>query len=191
MHQIRRRVEMTHLGKSPVQGPPRFVEYAYYLSVFYAVAGVAFGVSVPFLGVGCRAVLAAFCVGRLGSRAPSVYGAITPALLCAISTIAIQVFVHHELLMDDYVRSFVTWIPALIVVQSLSLSRGFLHRFALATFGMGLMTLPFGLTWPGGTGVDRLALDSTVGLSNPNDLAASAPFTSSYGAFRPATAEFE
>ncbi len=62
------------------------------------------------------------------------------------------------------------WMPALMVVQALSWRPGFLHRFALATFAIGLITLPFRQTWS--AGVDRLALDSSVGLNNPNDLAA-------------------
>jgi O-antigen ligase len=169
MHQARQARRSQFVSRRD-QIPPPFIEYAYYLSVLYAVAGVALGVSVPLLGAGVLAVLAVVCVDSVGPRRLSAYSPIVPALACAASSIAVQIVVHHESLMSDYVRSFVNWVPALIVVQSVSLRRGFLHRFAIATFGIGLITLPFSLMWSGG-GVERLALDSTVGLSNPNDLA--------------------
>ena len=150
----------------------RFVEYTYYAAVFYAVAGAALGVSAPFLGALLMAFLAACCIAQLGPHATAVYRPTLPPVLCAVSSVVVQIGLHHESLLDGYVRSFVTWIPALIVVQALAMRRGFLHRFAVATFGIGLLTLPYARTWSGGEGVERLALDSAVGLSNPNDLAA-------------------
>jgi hypothetical protein len=99
--------------------PPRFVEYAYYLWIFYAVAGVAIGVSVDFLGVALSTGIAAYCIWRLGARATRVYSPIAPPLLCALSSLLIQLAVHHESLMDGYVRALVTWMPALIIAQSL------------------------------------------------------------------------
>src|SRR5436190_13841927 len=165
-----RRPMIAYRTTAAAPAPPQLVEYAYYVSVLYAVAAVAFGVSVPFLGVVLSTAIAGFCVVHLGSTSRTVYWPILPALLCAVSSLVVQLSVHHESMSDGYVRGFVTWIPSLITVQSLTLRRGFLNRFALATFAIGLIALGFGQTWSGG-GVDRLALDDSVSLNNPNDLA--------------------
>jgi len=174
--------------------PSSLVEYAYYASVLYAIVGVAVGVAIPFLGAGILAVLAAHCIYRVGPRGMGWYRPVVPALVCAILSIVVQLVVHGEPLTDGYVRSFIAWIPALIVVQTLLLRNGFLNRFAIATFATGLVSLFYGTTWSGG-GVDRLALDSTVGLSNPNDLAAWFGFCAVYFVMwgietRPSTVRF-
>jgi O-antigen ligase len=56
-------------------------------------------------------------------------------------------------------------------VQSLVLRPGFLHRFALVSFGIGLLTMPY-TRFVTDNGAFRLALDRTVGFSNSNDLGA-------------------
>jgi hypothetical protein len=71
-------------------------------------------------------------------------------------------------------RAFVTWILTLIIIQSLYLRRGFLHRCALALFVMGLTTLPY-LMLKGaiiGTTDERVAVDSMVSgdFNNSNGL---------------------
>src|SRR5262249_34068153 len=72
------------------------------------------------------------------------------------------------------IRSFIIWIFALIIIRSLSLHRGFLHRCALVLFSIGLIVLPYLVVkGPGLGGMrERLAVDSTVMgyLSNSNDL---------------------
>src|SRR5690349_15894560 len=82
---------------------PVIVEYAYYASMLYAVAGVALGAGIPLFGAGLVALLAAVCVARVGLRARKAYGPIMPALLCAVTSVAIQVQFHHESVMADYV----------------------------------------------------------------------------------------
>lgn len=131
--------------------------------------GVAWGLGVGLLGAGMLALLAAFCVMRLGSRAVSVYAPIIFPLTCAASFVVLQVMLHGESLMGSTIRPFVTWILALIVVQSLSLRRGFLHRFAYAALAVGIMLLPY-VQYRANSG--RLGLEAGLGMYNPNQLAA-------------------
>ncbi len=180
MHGLPRHAKMIRMSNA-ADAPPRFVEHAYYALVFYAIMGPALGLSVDFLGAGALATLAAFCIMRLGSRAIGVYTPFAFPLGCAISYLAVQVIVHGESLMEPTLRWVVTWLMALIVVWSLSLRQGFLHRFALATFVIGLALLPYlRLGYVTVAGYERAGLDSTVGLSNPNDLAAWFGFCSVY-----------
>jgi O-antigen ligase len=133
------------------------------------------------IGAGSLAVLAAFCIMRLGSRAMSVYAPIAFPLGCAISVIVLQVSLHSESLMEDSLRQFVVWILSLFIVQSLCLSQGFLHRFAVAAFTIGLTVVPYLQVYVSGAQYQRFGLDRTIGgLANPNDLAAWFGFCSVY-----------
>lgn len=172
MHGLPQHSRPIRLVSASAVAPPSQVEYAYYVLVFYGIMGSAIGLSVPLLGAGGLAVLAAFCVIRLRSRARTISTLIFLPLACAISYIAMQLVVHGESLLDDNVRGFVTWILALIIVQTLSLRPGFLHRFAIVAFGIGLTTIPYMYFQIGGLQVERAALERTVAIANPNDLAA-------------------
>src|SRR5262249_4758768 len=134
--------------------------------------------SVALFGAGMLAVLAAFCVMHLGSRAMAVYAPIVFPLSCAISYIAVQLAVYDESLMAETVRPFGPWILTLVIMQSLSLRQGFSHRFALAVLVIGIMTLPYMLF----TNYEytRASLDRTISLGNPNELAAWWGFCSVY-----------
>ena len=153
--------------------PPRFVEYGYYCSIFYAILAPVLGLSVGFLGAGILAVLAVLCVLYLGPRAITFYSRIFFPLGCALSLILLQILFHDESLFGENVRPFVTWLLALIVVQSLSLRQGFLQRFGVAVFLIGLMLLPYlRMDYVNTVGFQRVGLKEGVGLANPNDLAA-------------------
>ncbi len=171
------------IADSSSYAPPRFVEYAYYAITAYGMLGDVWGLSVPLLSAGLLVVLAAFCLMRLGSRATVVYAPIVFPLGCAISFVALQVFLHGESLMGGDARPFVPWLLALIVVQSLSFRQGFLHRFSFAAFAIGLLLLPY-LDPVSFTGVGswnkRVGLAEGVGLGNPNSLAAWFGFLSVY-----------
>ena len=56
---------------------------------------------------------------------------------------------------DTYVREFVPWLLALVVVHALSRRDGFLVRFALVAAVIGLATLPFVDFLDGGPGGAR------------------------------------
>jgi O-antigen ligase len=86
-------------------------------------------------------VLAAFCIIRLGWRATTVYAPLKLPLAFTISYLVVQITFHDAFIMGE--RGFFTWILALIIIQSLCLRQGFLHRCALVLFVMGLITLPY------------------------------------------------
>lgn len=180
MHGLSLHTKPIPIVKSAGDVLPRFVEYAYYVLVFYAIMGPALGLSAGMVGAGMLAVLAAFCVMRLGAWAMTVYAPIALPLGCAISYLVVQLVLHGESLMGEYVRPFVTWSLALIVVQSLSLRQGFLHRFALAAFVIALTFLPYMRVFGASFEFERAGLERTVGYANPNDLAAWFGFCSVY-----------
>ncbi len=152
--------------------PPRFVEYGYYCSIFYAILAPTLGLSVEFLGAGILAVLAGLCVLYVGPRAMTFYARIFFPLGCAFSLVLLQVLFHSESLFGDNVRPFVAWMLALIVVQSLSLRQGFLQRFGVVVFLIGLMLLPYlRMDYVSSVQFQRAGLQEGVGLANPNDLA--------------------
>jgi len=149
------------------------MEYAYYAYLLYSILGRALGLSASFLGVGILTLLAGLCVRRLKGQAFTFYAPIAPAMWCAFSFVTIQVGLHGESIMGDSVRLFVTWIPTLILLYSISLRKGFLHRFALVVFGIGLSALPY-LQYESSGSVERAALNREVSgvLAGANGLAA-------------------
>jgi hypothetical protein len=74
----------------------------------------------------------------------------------------------------ESVKDFVFWMLTLMIVQSLALRRGFLHRLAFAVFIIGLTTLPYLQVIPGQASIERMKLDRTgsISIANPNDLVA-------------------
>lgn len=180
MHTQPQYVKIVRIAKVSDRTLPSLVEYAYYFSIFYAILGAALGWSIEFLGVGMLVVLAVVCIAYLGSRVRTVYASIVFPLGCAISFIALQVFLHGESLMHELVRQFVPWALTLIIVQSLSLRQKFLHRFALATLVIGLTLLPYLRVFTQDVTFQRSGLAYGVGLANPNDLAAWFGFCSVY-----------
>ncbi len=121
--------------------PPRLVEYTYYAILFYGMLAPGLGILVPNLAGGMLLMLAAFCVHRLGAWATAVYAPITLPLACAMSYLVVQITFHGGSITHG--MSFITWMLTLIIVQSLCLRRGFLHRCTLVLFIMGLITLPY------------------------------------------------
>jgi O-antigen ligase len=152
--------------------PPRFVEYGYYLSFIYGIMGSAYGFSTNLLGAGMLMALAVLCIMSLRSRAMSVCAQIAFPLGCAVSFVVLQILLYHKSLMAEDVRYFVTWTLALIIIQSLSLRQGFLHRFAFITFGVGLLTLPYMRSFMSNLEFERVDLEHSIAIANANDFAA-------------------
>ena len=161
---------------------PGFAEYFYFGLVAYGTLADTLGLSVPLLSAGGMLLLAMYCVWRLRRSGNSTYKPIALPLGCAISFLIVQIAVHGMSLMDDDLRVFVTWILGLIIIHSLSFREGFFHRFALAALALGAVLLSYivrdygNLTGP----VERAGLEHSVGLANPNDLAAWFGFLSIY-----------
>ena len=148
--------------------PPAFYEYGFYAVMTYAHLGLAWGLNVPSMGATALVLLAVACLVNVRFRIVKVFIPIGFALCCGVSVIAVQVAIHSD---DSFAETtpFMTWLIMLIIVRTLSLREGFLHRFALAALGMGLLTLPF-LSFDYGDGAIRASVRGT-GLSNPNVLA--------------------
>jgi O-antigen ligase len=151
--------------------PSQSLEYGYYLSIFYMVMSPALGLSVSLLGAAFLAALAGFCFRRVGRNARVVFSPLVFPSSCAASVLLIHTLVHGDSILQSNSRNFITWILALVVVQSLVLRPGFLRRFAIALFLLGLCMLPY-MNLYGGAGDDRFGLEGGVAFGNPNDLAA-------------------
>jgi hypothetical protein len=119
-------------------------------------------------------VLVAFCVLHFGSRVVTVYAPIRFPLGCAVALVVIQVAMHNEPLQN--VKPFIMWSLTLILVHSLSLRQGFLHRFVRVAFVLGLTLLPYLRYGDRGPAVARAGFEREMGLgeglANSNGLAA-------------------
>jgi O-antigen ligase/polysaccharide polymerase Wzy-like membrane protein len=173
MHGPLQHVKAIRMVNDSRRAVPRFIEYAYYFYLFYAMIGTALGLSVGNLGGGMVALLTVFCIMLLASRATTVYAPIALPLGCMISYTVLQLFVYGEPLMEGSVRTFIDWIQALIIVHALALRQGFLHRFALAAFVIGLTVMPYLQIAEHASTLDykRVGAEQGVYLSNANGLA--------------------
>src|SRR5215468_11384797 len=116
-------------------------EYAFYALTVYSMWGELMGVSLGSLAGAMRVALAMVCILRVRSQIFSIQAAVLIPLLCAVSFVSIQLFVHSESLMSDQVRSIVIWGMDLIIVKSLCTRPGFLRRASTALFISSLMLL--------------------------------------------------
>ena len=81
-------------------------------------------------------------------------------------------WLHGTSPLGDYIRYFVTWILALIIIQSLFLRPAFSHRFSMVILLVGLSVVPFLSVRTEGFLADRAGAAGGVagGFSNPNAL---------------------
>lgn len=157
----------------PIRAPATAVECLFYAYLIYAILGPILGLSIPFAGAGMLLLLAAACIVSVGLQGAVLYRSLTLPFAVGISFLVIQLGVHGEPLRDPMCRAFVTWMLGMMIVQSLSARPGFLHRFTLIMFFIGLVTLPY-LGFSGaGLSVERASIDEAVSgnLANPNGLA--------------------
>ena len=133
-------IKSTQLEQSPVldnrahsslKTPSYLIELAYFCILIYANLGPAYGLAIPLLGAGSLAGFSFLCILHFGTYTLKAIRPIKFALGCAISVLLIQTILFEESFRDGQLRTFVTWIFSLIVIQSLSLRKGFFHRFAL------------------------------------------------------------
>ena len=158
--------------KISLKGPSFVIEYAYYAVLIYGMFGQALGVLVPLVGAGALAGLAILCLMHFGQTSQGLLGAFKPimlALVSAILALIIQLVVYEESFGNGDMRSLVTWSLSLIVIQSLSLRKGFLHRFALVAFLIGCGTIPFLKVAVETETFVRMGVEDTVGLGNMNE----------------------
>jgi len=143
-------------------------EYVFYALIVYSMWGQFLGISLGSLAGAMRVALAMLCILRVRSQIFSIQAAVLIPLLCAVSFVSIQLFVHSESLMSDQVRSIVIWGMDLIIVKSLCTRPGFLRRASTALFISSLMLLPFMVFRDGRAELDHHA---GVAMANGNDLA--------------------
>ncbi|MEX2493390.1 MAG: O-antigen ligase family protein [Nitrospirales bacterium] len=122
-------------AKNFLKAPPIILEYAYYALVFNGIFGL---VSIPFLGIGGYLIIAVLCVMHFGKFALFVYRPIALALGCAFFAVLLNFVLHEEGIGQEQMREYITWAVCLIVVQSLAMRKGFLQRFAIFAFLVGL-----------------------------------------------------
>jgi hypothetical protein len=147
------------------------LEAGYYVTIFYTVLGGALGLTIGNVGTGFLMLpLFGLCLFATGPSLMTVIQPIAFALCCGVSYLSIQLFIHSESSSALYVRDFGPWLLSLVIVQSLANRSGFLHRFAIFSFLIGLAILPF-LKGSQGNTYARFGLEAAVGYSNPNAMA--------------------
>src|SRR5438093_991270 len=99
---------------------PWYAEFAYFGLVFYGNLAPAYGISISLLAAAGLGLLAAYCVVRLHGPSNPIYKSLKLPVACAILFVVVQVLFHGSSVLEDSNRAFITWILALIVIQSLS-----------------------------------------------------------------------
>lgn len=151
-----------------LETPSYLIEITYLgLLVYLMVVGPALRLLIPMVGAGTLAALVVICLLHFGSHTPGALKPIRFALACGISLLILQVGVFQESIMHSWMRNFLTWVMGLVVIQSLSFRKGFLHRFAIIAFLIGCGTLPFMRVYEVSDELMRVGGEG-VPLGNPN-----------------------
>lgn len=151
-----------------LKNPSYLIEWGYFVVLVYANLGPAYGLAIPLAGAGLLGGLTVLCLMHFGSLSWVAFQPIRYALGCAISILLIQGLWYEESLNAGIMRSLITWIFSLIIIQSLALRKGFLHRFALVAFLIGCATLPFMKAYVASDQMVRIGGGGGVALANPN-----------------------
>ena len=130
-----------HVRAGSIVPPSDLIEAGFYAYLAYASLGSMVGFEVPLLGIGSLLVLATLCTVRHGVRIDDLLRLVALPLACALSLGAVQMLVHHQSLTSEYVKDIPAWILSLVILHSLCLRRGFLQRFPLVMFLIGLAAL--------------------------------------------------
>lgn len=128
------------------------------------------GLRVRLLGAGLLVLLGLICLLRLGPQAIFLNKSMALPFGCVASFVIVQIFYHTESLGNEIFKSMFLWIISLIIIHALFLRKGFLQRFAVACFLIGICLLPFLSNVTPDTDYERFGLDQSVGISNPNVL---------------------
>jgi len=159
--------------------PKAYLEYAYYVQLFYAIMGGAIGLSTGGVGAGLLGLLAGLCLFQMGPYWILIARAIALPLACGLSFAAVQVLAHGESLFGGSVRNIFAWMIGLVIAHYVALRAGFLNRCAIAHVLLGMMTLPY-LKLVGDTAYMRARLGGGISIANPNDLGAYFGFCAVY-----------
>lgn len=126
--------------------PPAFLEYTWYAAVAYAMLGQAWGIVIPSVGGVVWVLVAICCFLSVSHQASRIYEPVTLALVSGISMLAIELIFHGEEGESRAITegiAIIGWLALLVIVQALTLRPGFLQRFALVAFAIGIASLPY------------------------------------------------
>jgi len=137
------------------------VEYIYSALLFYNNLGPVVGLPAGEGSGPMLLLLGIYCSLSLGQARKAVFQSLRLPILCAVFEILVQVLVHGVSPFDSHVRYFVNWIVGLVVIHSLFLRPGFLHRFALTLLCLSLTALPF-LSSGGDFSVERASATGDI-----------------------------
>ena len=171
-----------------LEAPPAVLEGGYYAYLAYASLAPELGLVIPLAGLGSLMALTACFVLRRGATIAGVLHSIRLPLACAVSFVCVRMLVHGESLSADYLRDTPAWVCTLVIAHSLCLRPGFLQRFPLAMFAIGLPALrslrqiDWGVITSAGEEVVRAA--GSGPLSNSNGMAFWFGFCAIYFAVR-------
>src|SRR5262249_39849781 len=149
----------------------RRVEYMYYFSFLYSMVSGYLGIEIPLFAAGLIVALGGLCLIKLGSRRKEICAPIALLLATQFSYIFVQIAVYDVSVTDDSIRTFILWMFLLIIVQSLCLRPGFLHRCTIVMFVLGLIVIPH-LAFKESDNASRAAVAIQIGgyLTNANGL---------------------
>ena len=111
------------------------------VSRIYANLAPEFGLVIPLAGLGSLMALTGFFVLRRGATIAGVIRSIRLPLPCAVSFVLVRMLVYGESVTAEYVREAPAWVCTLVIAQALCLRPGFLQRFPIAMFAIGLPAL--------------------------------------------------
>ena len=146
--------------------PSSFVEYGFYIYMFYTLIGGVLGLVVNNLASGVLVLLVLLCLSELGSQALTVIRVLAFPLACGITYAFIQLVLHEESL-THAVRPLLLWMLTLVLIQSLALRKNFLHRFAVVMFLIGLAALPY-ISFNQTVKYQAAGLDRAIGFAHAN-----------------------
>ncbi len=172
-----RRNPLRPVSQAALLAPPRSFEYAYYVLVLYGAYGAVLGFHIRFFVPALLALLALMCLVYLGPKSLTALAPIAFPLACGVSFLTIQLAWHGESLLPrgdasepaGQLRFHAAWLMGLVVIQTLSMSPGFLHRFTLVSFVSGVGLLQYMKLHQYTDTIVRLGLEG-VGRDNPNHL---------------------
>ena len=151
--------------------PSHRIEYAYYITFSYSVIAAYLDVEVPLVAASIITMLAAYCAFKMSLRSLKVFTPIGFLIATLVSMIVVQIAVHGVSPMDGQIRAFFLFTCGLILVQSLGLRPGFLHRCTIILFTVGLIAVPHLGSSPALAGRVGATIEIGGGLRNPNGLA--------------------
>jgi O-antigen ligase len=152
--------------------PPRALEYGYFLTVAYSITSTNLGIEIPLFAAGMLVLLAGICIYEAGRDIMALSRPIHLLLAALFSFIGVQIVFHNSSFFDQIIRNFILWFCGMIILQSLRLRPGFLHRCTIVLLFLGLTAMPYLIYGDGGS-VERARSQFEGGgnLSHPNGMA--------------------